>query len=338
MSIFSGGGSLPVFEAGYRLPDGTDLNRLTSAIKNALTWPGKIIYCDPSATQDGPGTLSGPANSLVSALGLAVAGRNDVIVLVGDGSTTATARLTATLDWNKNATHLIGITAPSWIAQRARISHLTSATTNINPLMTVSASGCMFQNFSFFQGIGQASTDEQLINVTGDRNYFYNVHFGGMGATAGAARAGSYVIGLNGGDENLFEHCVIGLDTIARSAANASVKLVGASQRNTFRECLFNMYPTAATPLYLDANLSGGLNGSSMWFIGCTFAVLFNAASSTQPAVTTTPHASLNGTIYFDRCTTGAAKWAAATALVKVAGYPGSDGFDGGVFASAADS
>lgn len=306
---------------------------------------GKWWFCDYANGSDDNATSGSdgappdaPLKTISYAHSIATAGRNDVIVIMGDGSTTASQRLTETLTWSKNATHLVGMTAPSMFAQRARITTLTTATTNITPLMTVSASGCIFSNFSFFQGVGQSATDEKLINISGDRNYFGNVQFGGMGATAGAARAGSYIIGFTGGDENLFEGCAIGLETVARSAANASVKLVSASQRNIFQDCVFQMYPTANSPLFVDASLSAGLNGSTMIFRRCSFQGLLGAASGTQPSVTCTVAADVNGTIYFDGCTTVAAKYAAATALVKVAGYPQSNGFVGGVFANAADS
>lgn len=311
----------------------------TMGMGGAPFFTGNWYFVDAVNGSDGnTGAADNPLASITQAYSLAEAGNNDVIVIVGDGATTGTQRLTETLTWAKNATHLIGMTAPSMFAQRARISTLTTATTNINPLMTVSASGCYFGNFSFFQGVGQASTDEKLIDISGSRNYFGNVQFGGMGHANGAARSGSYIIGLTGGGENLFQNCAIGLETIARSAANASVKLVSASQRNIFQDCVFQMFPTANTPLYVNANLSAGLNGSTMIFRRCSFQALMGAGGSTQPSVTCTVAADVNGTVYFDQCTTMAAKYAAATTLVKVAGFPQSDGFDGGVFASAADS
>lgn len=300
----------------------------------------RVFFVDYTNGLDGnPGTsVLKPLKTLDRLHDLMTAGRNDVGFILGDGSTTATQRLSESLTWSKNACHLIGVTAPNMVAHRARISHLTTATTNINPLMTVSASGCIFANFSYFQGIGQASTDEQLLVVSGSRNWFWNVHFGGMGHANGAARAGSYVLGLSGG-ENLFEKCTIGLETTARSAANASVVLQGSSaQRNKFLDCDFQMYPTANSPLFLDAATAGVLNGSTMHFKNCSFRTLMNASGSTQPSVNCTVNAAVNGTIYFDRCTTGAAKWAAATAQVKVASGQDEDGFNGGVFASAADS
>lgn len=306
---------------------------------------GNWWFCDyangndgnAGAGADGAGP-DAPLKTISRALELATAGNNDVVVIMGDGSTTASQRLEESLDWSKNATHLIGMTAPVMEAQRARITTLTTATTNINPLMTVSASGCIFANFSFFQGVGQATTDEKLIDITGDRNYFWNIQFGGMGNQVGADRAGSYIIYLNDGDENLFEHCSIGLETVQRGAANASVKVANGSQRNTFRDCQFVMAADQTSPLFVDASASNALNGSSLTFWRCAFRNLVNITGAAQPAVTASVAADVNGTVFFDQCSTMAAKWAAAAATVKVASLPVSDGFDGGVFANAADS
>lgn len=342
MSIYPGT-TAPNFQSGFRLFTGEQMNSLSNAINSSNIWPGRFFYLDPSASVQGNGTRQAPFNTLAAAYAATTDGQNDVVLLVGNGATSASVRLTSTFTWAKNATHLVGITAPTHIAQRARITTATTQTTNINPLFNITGSGCIFQNFSFFQGVGQSATDEQLITIGGDRNWFQNVHFGGMGHANGAARAGSYVIGLNGGDENLFQECAIGLDTVARSAANASVKLVAASQRNEFVDCLFPMYPTANSPLFVDASLSGGLNGSEMWFRRCTFTGLLAATSGTQPAVTVTSNTTLNGNIYFDGCTTVAAKWAVAatgSTTVKVMSYAtaATTGFNSGVFASAADS
>lgn len=307
---------------------------------------GRWFFCDYANGSDGNGTSAdgAPPNAPLKTIGqahtLAVAGRNDVVAIIGDGSTTATQRLTAKLTWSKNATHLIGITAPVMEFQRARIAPLTTATVNINPLFEISASGCFFGNFSFFQGIGQASTDEKLIDIlaAGQRNCFWNVDFGGMGHANGAARAGSYVMSL-AGSENNFVNCSIGLETIQRSAANASVKLAGTSaQRNKFIECTFPMAASATSPLYLDASAASVLNGSSMTFRRCTFRNLLNISGASTPAVTCTVNAAVNGTIFFEECNTMATKWAAATAQVKVIGFATGNGFSNGTFASAADS
>lgn len=306
---------------------------------------GKWWFCDYASGSDGNATSGSdgappdtPLKTIERAHELAEAGRNDVVVIMGDGSTTATQRLTETLVWSKNATHLLAITAPVMEAQRARISTLTTDTVNINPLMTISASGCIFANFSFFQGTGEAATAEQLLEITGDRNYFWNVQFGGMGAQAGADHADSYCILFTDGDENLFEHCSIGLETVQRAAANASVKVRSGSQRNMFRDCQFVMAADDTDPLFVDVNATGALNGSSLRFVRCGFYNLINISGAATLAVTATVAADANGTVFFDQCSTMAAKWAAASAMVKVAALPVGDGFDGGVFVSAADS
>ena len=102
------------------------------------------------------------------------------------------------------------------------------------------------------------------------------------------------------------------------------------------------MYPTASSPLFLDASTAGVLNGSTMKFTRCSFNALMGASGSTQPAVTTTVSATVNGTVYFDACTTAAAHWGvAANGNVYIAGLnntSGKMGFTGGVFVVTADS
>lgn len=294
---------------------------------------GTYYFVNPAEGSDAYDGLSPetPFASLTSAYNAAVAGNNDVIVLIGDGSTAGTARLSSTLTWAKNATHLIGVTAPTMISQRARISHLTTATTNFK-LMDITASGCIFANFSLFQGIGQASTDEQLVDISGDRNYFGNVQFGGMGAANGAARAGSYCVYLNDGDENTFDGCTFGLDTINRSAANASVKFAGQSQRNVFQNCLFPMYATATSPWFIDCNSVGSIDRFQL-FKGCTF---INTGTSTLAGVVSF-NASQGGKVVFDNCTvTGATVWTASATPTVIVSGPVPNGATSGVAVTAA--
>lgn len=310
---------LPRFQAGFRLFDGSDLNRLVDGIRASVQWPGNVYYVDPSQASNGVGTIDSPYNSLPSAYARAVAGNNDIVVLVGNGATSASARLTETLTWAKNATHLVGVTAPVMEAQRARITTLTTQTTNINPLIAVSASGCIFDNFSTFQGVGEAATDEQLINITGSRNYFGNVQFGGMGHANGAARAGSYCILLSGGGENFFQGCSVGLETIQRSAANANVRVRSGAQRNQFWDCEFVMAASQTSPLYLDVNASNALNGSTFVLNRCLLRNLINISGAATPAVALTVAADANGTIYIANSKAQATDWSAASTLVQLA-------------------
>jgi hypothetical protein len=302
---------------------------------------GNWYFCDAVNGSDGnPGSANFPVQTLSQAYSLTTSGHNDVVVIVSDGTTASTQRISSTLTWAKNATHLIGMAPPVRIASRARIAPLTTATTNINPLVSVTGNDCMFANFSFFQGIGQASTDEKLIDITGQRNYFGLIDFGGMGHTNGATRAGSYIIGLGDGcGENTFDTCTVGLETVQRSGANSSVLVKGPStQRNNFYNCQFMMAASATSPLFLDLSAANCLNGSSMTFRNCIFQNLTGISAASNPAVVATLNATVNGVLVIDQCTTNATKWASATSQMIISGYAAGNGFSSGTFATAANS
>jgi len=202
----------------------------------------QVFFVDPARGSDSNlGTDSGaPLAKLSTAHTKCIAGQNDVVYLIGNGATSGTARETTTLTWSKNATHLIGIAAPGFIAQRARISP-ASGTSNVTPILTVSASGCQFQNLHLFQNF---STDAAniCVEITGERNVFINVHMAGGGNATGADNAGMRSLKITGGSgngEHFFQHCAIGLDTIARGdAISAEIEIDGASTRNVFEDCL----------------------------------------------------------------------------------------------------
>ena len=304
---------------------------------------GVPYFCDPA---NGDNNLSGKTPgtavaSLVTALGLTTAAQNDVVVLIGDGATTGTARLTATLDWAKNAVHLIGVGAGVLENKRTRISHAAAAVTNLSPMITVSAAGCLFADFNAFQGTGESAKDEELMEVTGSRNYFVNVGLQGIAAAAGAARAGSNDLLITGGGENTWRNCLIGIETIQRSAANAVVRVRSLAQRNRFESCEFVMAASATSPIFVDVDEQNALNGSSLIFKDCFFRNLINVSSAADPAVVCTyDSANVNGTIYFINCVMNATKWAAAGAEVQIGSTSAAtiDGFDSGGTGNAADA
>ena len=203
----------------------------------------RSYFVDGANGSDGnSGLSSGRALKTISAAhSLCVAGRNDVVYVMGNGATSGTARETATLTWSKNATHLIGVAAPGLVAQRARIS-TASSTSAVTPILTVSGSGCLFAGLHLFQDF---STDAAniCVEITGERNVFQRCHIAGGGTNTGADNAGMRSLKITGGSgngEHLFEDCVIGLDTVERgAAASAEMEIDGASPRNIFRRCLF---------------------------------------------------------------------------------------------------
>lgn len=271
---------------------------------------GRVIFADAVNGSDGnDGSADYPVETITQAYSLATDGANDVIVIVGDGSTAATQRLSSTLTWAKDATHLVGMTAPTMYASRARISTASGATTNVNPLVEVTAQGCIFANFSLFQGVGQSATAEQLWKESGQRNSYSFVHFGGMGSANGGGQAASYAVWLNGGGERYFNHCTFGVDTVARSAANTSLLVSGEAARDVFEDCEFPMYATATSPFWVNTNAANSLN---RWikFKRCSFWNVQGISSSALLTIGFSINASQNGDIRLEDCT-----WYGATDL-----------------------
>jgi hypothetical protein len=303
-----------------------------------LPFTGNYYFVDAVNGADGnDGSASSPKQNLTTALSLCVSGNNDVIFLIGDGGTAATQRLTETLAWNKNATHLIGITAPTRVAQRARISHAATApTTAFTPMVLVTGSGCLFANFSLFEGFNEA-TAVVTWEDQGSRNYYQNVAFQGMGADAKSAdAAGSADLLLTGGGEHTFVNCTIGLDTIARGAANANVRIRSASARNTFDNCLLLCSADAATPIFVDTDAANSLNRWVM-FKECDFLNALNISSGATALTAAIAYdAAQNGTVFVNKCSKcNTTDWTAAdTATVQLANMPATSGDTGGEYVS----
>lgn len=200
--------------------------------------PNSNIYLVDAANgdDDNPGDRwTKPLATIAAAYAKCVANQHDVVlVLAGSSGNTLSAALT----WSKNYTHLIGLCAPTHAAQRARIFQL-STLTGASPLLTISASGCIFKNFYIFQGVDDATS---LINVsvTGGRNYFENVHFAGGGHATQAVDGGAS-LKLDGAEENLFRHCTIGVDTIAAGTGMVGILFDSDALRNVFEDCHISM-------------------------------------------------------------------------------------------------
>jgi hypothetical protein len=236
-------------------PVGAFTNLTVAAINQALAQAGlaattgNVFYCDPVNGLDTNNGLSpsvvplgggqGPVQSLQAGYNLLRSGFNDVLVLIGNGTSTGSARLVATFTWAKNAAHLIGVCAPSAVSQRARIANATAAAAFAN-FFVVSGNGCLFSNLSWFQGFAAGIAAEILVTITGSRNAFLNCDFEGMGDATGAGSSTSRILLISGGgQENAFYHCNFGIDTVQRTTANATIEFQNGSTRNTFEDCTF---------------------------------------------------------------------------------------------------
>ncbi len=197
----------------------------------------KYYFVDPAGGSDSNTGLS-PEHAMAgleAAYAKTTANQHDTIFYIAGSSGN---NLAAAMTWAKDYTHLIGIAAPTRAAQRARIFQ-TSTLTGASPLLTISATGCIFKNFYIFQGVDD-NTSLINVSVTGGRNYFENVHFAGGGHATQAINGGGS-LKLDGAEENTFVQCTVGVDTIAMATGMMGLLLDNSAKRNVFEDCIFRL-------------------------------------------------------------------------------------------------
>jgi len=233
----------------------------------------KFYFVDPTNGSDNNvGTsFKAPLASLAAAYALCVANQHDVVLyLAGSSGLTLTAALT----WDKSYTHLIGLCAPTRMAQRARIFQLATLT-GASPLITISASGCIFKDLYIFQGVDDVTS---LINVklTGGRNYFENVHFAGGGHATQAVSGGASLL-LDGAEENTFVNCTVGVDTADAGNGMMGIVFDGEAHRNVFERCTVRIRAGNAGAGWVKVADATGIDRDNT-FVDCLF--LNNSATA----------------------------------------------------------
>lgn len=275
---------------------------------------GHVYFVKPASGSDASSGKN-PAQALKTlarALALATANQNDIVYLMSEGndSSLCTDYHTDTLDWNKDGVHLVGINGGGNVSPRSRIAWASTASAGSDkPLFTVSANNCRIEGIQVFAG----SADTHLsfgTNVTGDRNSFRGCHFAGIGNAANDL-AGAYSLRLAGAGENLFEDCVIGLDTVARGTAeNSEILFASQAARNRFKGCIITTFAEANTHQFIVA-AAGSLDRWTM-FENCAF---LNQIQSTAVAMTEALDlsATAGGAILLRNCSLfGCTDWEAA--------------------------
>ncbi len=223
---------------------------------------------------------AGPFKTLAAALAAASANQNDIVLLVAQSNTAAstTDYQATTLDWNKDAVHLLGVNGGSFLGQRSRISNLSTAGA-LAPMFKLSANNCLVANIEFFQGTPASGTTSRAVDVTGQRNHIVNCQISGMGdLTAVADVAGSRSLLLSG-SENIFDDCYIGLDTAIRATMTTEVE-ISAGARNTFRRCHFETYTSLSTFKMISV-----ATGCDRWIklLDCDFLAVQNITAAVAP-------------------------------------------------------
>jgi hypothetical protein len=275
----------------------------------------KTFFVAPNSGGDGNrGTdIKRPLDTLSKAQTLATADSNDVVYLISQSNTAAntTDYQSSALAWAKDGVHLIGVNSGNVLASRSRIAQLSTAT-NVDDLFTVSADNCLIANIHVFHGVDDA-TSKGAVLVSGQRNHFVNCHFAGIGHDT-MDTADNYSLKVTG-SENLFENCIIGLDTIARgTAATYEVIFSGAATRNVFRNCVFTTFAEDAAFVFVSIG-SGGIDRYVL-FDNCIFMNATNSTATTMTAGLTVNASAGGHVIVKDGMLIGATDWTAADSTV----------------------
>jgi len=258
------------------------LAALNSQLGLILPTQGQIYWVKPNSGSDSyDGLSAGSAfKTLLRALQACTANQNDVVLFCAESNTAArtTDYQAATLDWNKDLTHLIGVNSGPFLGQRSRISNLSSAAA-LNPMVKVSANGCLISGLEFFQGTPASGTTSVALQVTGQRNVIQSCQISGNGDLTGVADvAGSRSL-LISGSENTFKGCYIGLDTVIRATQTSEVEIT-AGARNYFEACHFESYTSLST--FKAVVIATGCD-RWMKFKDCDFTACQNITSATAP-------------------------------------------------------
>jgi hypothetical protein len=307
---------------------------------------GKSLFVRPGTGSDGfrgnrPDrafkTLNNAGAGSAGALANATANQNDVVYLMAERNTAASTTdyqsytSGAALTWDKDLTHLVGVGAGNVMSQRSRIALASTFNTAI-PMVDWSANSCHIANIQFFQGVAHANPTG-CVKVSGSRNRFYNCHFAGLGDTAGNNDIDNAFSLWITGAENVFENCVIGLDTADRGvASNFNYEVIlgpltgaGSAARNIFRNCVFVSRLVSATkhPFIGTVVASPFGDPSFCLFDSCKFIATSTNYGYTQTvAVKNVAALTAGGILLSNPQGLGVAAWAAAGNHVYVSGAP----------------
>lgn len=243
---------------------------------------GDVFCVKPYSGDDNNSGLSpiDPLKTLAAAYAKCTADKNDIVLLYAESNTSAntTDYQASTLTWGKSFTHLVGIGPQLVVSQRSRIT--SKASTVVSPVVDFTAYGCHVENIQISNGYNNASA---LLagRVTGQRNFFKNVHFALVGGSTQSA-TGAAALKIDAGAENVFKNCVFGADTIELDADATGILFDTNATRNWFEDCMFNMYISAAGCATITVADGTGIDRWQV-FKNCLFF-----AKSTNKAVTQT--------------------------------------------------
>lgn len=273
----------------------------TIAANNLLSPFRKVFYLDAENGNDSNNgkSIAKAVKTLSVGYGKLTAGKHDVLVILPSGDSLS---ITAQFEFTKDFSHIIGANAHT-PNSRARIS---SSGVGANAALKVSCTGSIFANFRLFENT--ASAGAGALEVTGDRNYFHNIDMQGQAHATAAAGANAYSLKLNGAEENRFDQCLFGLDTVVKS--NGRVLFFdGGSARNEFYNCLFKSHSQTVGVAQVGLTDTAGADRYT-YFKNCLFYNFWTNHADKLTQVFSIPASSSTHDFILDNCSAvGADEW-----------------------------
>ena len=209
---------------------------------------GNYFWVDGTNGSDGnTGGPQDPFKTLSQAQNACLAGNNDVVYFTGTYSPSAT------FVWSKNNTHLIGLdTDGPFPTPTISVANAAATTGAFSPLVNVTATGCIFENFSVVSGIAQAATQVAWAEAGGSNSYI-NVNINQIGNATAGAQAGNRALTIASAN-SYFMNCVIGSDaTVRATGTNSNVTILAGCGPTLFRSCIFPMWSSVAANTFIVA-------------------------------------------------------------------------------------
>jgi hypothetical protein len=282
-----------------------------------LPYVGTIYYVDPFAGNDTANSGLEQNDALLTvaaAYAKCTSGKHDVVIIAPSGGTGRTVEGSA-ITWGKRFTHLIGSAAPISANVRAGMSFTaTGATTT--PQFLLTENGCIIKNVTFKQAVADSYA---LVSITGDYNYFDGVHFQGIGNATAGDSANGYDVLMTGASENVFVNCTFGDANVARSAANACLKVASGCSMNRFQGCVFQTWADNVGVLHV--NFTGTALDRWVIFDHCAFLNGGTNSGGTELTVFMNSNGTMGGTVFmWDSWVSGGAAVADDFTQFKAAG------------------
>jgi hypothetical protein len=222
-------------------------------------------------------------------------GRHEVFMMGPQNFTLASC-----ITWDCPYVHIVGAYQGARMKQRTRIGH----SANFSPMLVHASSNSVLANTHWMYGrTGGATTNYSAMVLSGNRNSFFNNHWGGPYGSSEGDSTGFALVQLTGANENYFYQCTFGDDTIARSAANQLLDFSSVGNgngKNIWQDCLFISKIDSSAAFMIRAMDQYAVHGINL-FKNCDFIARMDANAKTmEELIESSAALATNGYLCFD--------------------------------------